>query len=74
MRRFEMALDYEIVRDRTDRDTWRVEAIDYDDEGQIFVALFMGPKAELRAREYAAFKNGLGSDLDVDGSHAGLRA
>lgn len=36
---------------------WRVEAIDYESEGEIYVAVFTGPDAEKRAREYASFKS-----------------
>ena len=34
-----------------------VEAIDYDDEGQCYRAMFYGPKAKERAEEYATLKN-----------------
>ncbi len=37
---------------------WRVEAIDYENEGVCYVAIFSGPLARERAEEYAAFKNG----------------
>ena len=36
---------------------WRVEALDTD-TGGIYIAIFDGPGAQLRAVEYAAFKNG----------------
>ncbi len=36
---------------------WRVEAIDYESEGEVYVAIFTGPKARERADEYARFKN-----------------
>lgn len=51
-------LDFQIVEDRNDSSSWRVEAIDYDNEGVIYQALFMGPGAHERAGEYAAWKNG----------------
>ena len=50
-------LEYEVARSTQDPDEWRVEAIDYDDEGQVYVAIFAGPEAEDRAREYAKFKS-----------------
>lgn len=50
-------LAYEVVQDQLDPTSWRVEAIDYEDEGVGYIALFMGPKSEERAREYADFKN-----------------
>lgn len=47
-------LTYEVVADRLYPNNWRVEAIDTE---AIFVALFSGPEAENRARDYAAWKN-----------------
>ena len=41
-------------------DEWRVEAIDYEGEGECFVAIFCGMLAEERAGEYADFKNARG--------------
>lgn len=37
---------------------WRVEALNTD-TGGIYIAIFDGPGAQLRAVEYAAFKNGV---------------
>ena len=51
-------VDYEIAPTLDVPDEWRVEAIDYDNEGQVYVTIFSGPKAEERAVEYASFKNG----------------
>jgi hypothetical protein len=48
---------YETVESREFPDHWHVEAI--DDEGRVFVAVFSGPDAEERAREYADWKNGV---------------
>ena len=46
------------VAERTDRPgVWTVEAIGED--GEIYQALFMGPNAEERAREYATMKYAL---------------
>lgn len=50
-------MNYEIVRDATNLDEWRVEAIDHDGDGECFVAIFTGPRARERASEYAAWKN-----------------
>lgn len=36
---------------------WVVEAIDLDNDGVGYRALFTGPEAENRAREYAGWKN-----------------
>jgi hypothetical protein len=35
---------------------WSVEAIDMADDGDVYQAIFHGPEAEKRAREYARFK------------------
>jgi hypothetical protein len=49
---------HEIVKDQTMIDTWRVEAINGQGDGEVFVTIFSGPDAEARAREYAEWKNG----------------
>lgn len=49
---------YEAVLSLAAFDEWRVEGIDYDNEGQCYVAIFSGPGAKERAKEYARFKNG----------------
>ena len=46
----------EIVQSRGAVDEWRVEAIDFEDEGQAYVTIFSGPDAQHRAEEYAAWK------------------
>jgi hypothetical protein len=46
-------MKYEIVPDKQYPTDWRVEAIDYENEGVGYIAIFAGPDAELRAREYA---------------------
>jgi hypothetical protein len=48
-------MEYEI---KQDGDEYRVEAINYAGDGEVYVAIFAGPKAKVRAEEYAAFKNG----------------
>jgi hypothetical protein len=50
-------MDYEIAEDRKYKGTWRVEAINYASDGEVRVAVFSGPDAEERAREYAQWKN-----------------
>lgn len=50
-------MEYQVVKDRDTRDTWRVEAINEDGDGEVYVAVFSGPDAEGRATEYAAWKN-----------------
>ena len=50
-------LKYEVTESPEFSGHWHVEAI--DDEGRVFVAVFSGPEAEERAREYADWKNGL---------------
>ena len=51
--------EYEVIRskDSMDDDEYRVEAIDYDGEGQVYVAIFTGPAAKQRAEEYAGLEN-----------------
>jgi hypothetical protein len=48
---------YEVMRSRGIVDEWRVEAIDYEQDGQVFVTIFSGPDAERRAKEYAEWRN-----------------
>ena len=36
---------------------WRVEAINHEREGEMYVTIFVGLNREARAREYAEFKN-----------------
>jgi hypothetical protein len=49
-----MEMTYEVVKDKVLQDAWRVEAIDYDNEGVVYVTIFLEPQAEQRAKEYAA--------------------
>ena len=49
-------MQVEIVPCATGVDDWRVEAIDFDNEGIVYVACFSGPEAKERAEEYAAWK------------------
>ena len=49
-------MEYEAFQDKQQAEDWRVEAIDYDSEGECYVTIFSGPGARKRAREYAEFK------------------
>lgn len=50
-------MEHEAFQSRDVPGEWRVEAIDFGSEGECYVAIFSGPDAEDRAREYAAWKN-----------------
>lgn len=47
-------MQVDIERWKADPSAWTVEAI--GDDGEIYQAIFAGPDAEKRAREYARFK------------------
>ncbi len=49
-------MNYECIFSARDMG-WAVEAIDSDNDGIVFRALFTGPYAEQRAYEYMAWKN-----------------
>ncbi len=49
-------MEWECFEDRKNRGDWRVEAIDFDNEGEVYVTIFSGPHARERAQEYAAMK------------------
>jgi hypothetical protein len=49
-------MEWEVVEDRQQPGQWRVEAINHDGEGEIYVAIFSGPSAQAHAEEYAAWK------------------
>lgn len=51
-------MDYEVLQSRDVVSEWRVEAIDYDDEGQVYVTVFCGARARERAEAYAFAMNG----------------
>ena len=51
------SLTYEVVKDENYPTEWRTEAIDDAGEGECYVVIFTGPRAEERAREYARWKN-----------------
>ncbi len=50
------ALHYEVAESNVPGE-FRVEAIDYENDGECYVAIFSGPKAKERAEEYATLKN-----------------
>lgn len=51
------AIHYETVADSLNAGEYRVEAIDHDSDGEVYVAIFSGPDAKVRAEEYARWKN-----------------
>jgi hypothetical protein len=51
------ALNYETVADSLNAGDYRVEAINNEKDGEVYVAIFSGPDAKIRAEEYARWKN-----------------
>ncbi len=47
--------EYEVIKDTTIPDTWRVEMT--KNTGEVLVTIFSGPHAEVEAKEYAYFRN-----------------
>lgn len=47
---------YEITQSDTERDVGHVDAINYNNDGEIYLACFIGLKAEERTRAYASLK------------------
>jgi len=45
-----VATDIKLFQDKIDADAWRVEY--FDEDGGCYVAIFAGPAAERRARDY----------------------
>ncbi len=45
------------IEDKKTPGDWRVEAIDHEHEGAVYVTIFSGPDAKERAKEYAGIKN-----------------
>jgi hypothetical protein len=60
----EAVMEWKCFEDKRTQGDWRVEAIDFDDEGKVYVTIFSGPDARERAEEYAALKNGQESRLE----------
>ena len=61
-----ISMFYEVVESRPYLGTWHAEAV--DDERRVFVAIFSGPEAEQRAREYATWKNASRRETATAGS------
>jgi len=49
----------EVVERKDTPGSWAVEAINYEGDGEIYMAVFSGPLAQNRATEYARMKYGL---------------
>lgn len=52
----EQGFDVSTQEDKILKGCWRVEAINMQNDGEIYITIFAGPKAEERAREYARCK------------------
>lgn len=50
-------MDWEVIEDRQHPGDWRVEGINYKDDGEVYVTIFSGPDARERAEEYAVWKS-----------------
>ena len=50
-------MKYEVSEDKINPGDWRVEAVDYESEGECYVTIFSGPLARERAVQYTVFKN-----------------
>ena len=59
-------MEYEVVQTDGVPDEYRVEGIDYESEGECYVAIFSGPNAKERAEEYAALKSGSGPKMPAE--------
>ena len=53
----EKTVQYEAVESAGHPGEWRVEAIDQESDGEVYVTIFSGPKARERAQEYAEWKS-----------------
>ncbi len=49
-------VEYELVEDRGIPEAWRVEGIDYGNEGIMYVIIFTGSKSKELAEEYYSWK------------------
>ena len=52
----EVKMDWSCFAEELYIGDWRVEGRDRENEGQVYVAIFSGPKARERAQEYADWK------------------
>ena len=50
-------MDYEVLASEGVINEWRVEAINYAGDGEVYVTIFSGPDAKERAEEYAEWKS-----------------
>ena len=50
-------MEYLVAQDPKHPDRWVAQAINFDGEGEVYTAVFVGYGAEAQAREYAAWKN-----------------
>jgi hypothetical protein len=56
-------LEVEVVPLKHDPNRWLVEAIDFGSDGEIYRAIFSGPKAKERAFDYARLTYGTPSGV-----------
>jgi hypothetical protein len=47
-------MQVEVVQDKISVGVWRVESVDHELDGEIYVTMFSGPTARLQADRYAA--------------------
>jgi len=52
-------MNYQAIADNKISGDWRVEAIDFENEGSVYTTTFSGPNAQERAEEYARWQNGI---------------
>ena len=57
-------MEYEITEDREYPGVYRVEAVNHAGDGEIYTAVFYGPRSKERAEEYAAWKASQEVDLE----------
>ena len=50
-------MEWTSFEDKQNPGDWRVEAIDFENEGAVYLTIFSGPEARERAEEYAAIKS-----------------
>jgi hypothetical protein len=53
----EVQMNWSCFEDELYVGDWRVEGRDHENEGQVYVAIFSGPQARERAKEYADWKS-----------------
>ena len=54
-------MEWECFEDKKNPGDWRVDAIDFDDEGAVYITIFSGPHSRERAQEYATMKTAQGA-------------